>query len=51
MLGREHKMMNRFFAIRDKSGKYLGALEYVLDFTEIEKIAEENKDALGIKNR
>ena len=51
MLGREHKMMNRFFAVRDKSGKYLGALEYVLDFTEIEKIAEENKNALGIQNR
>ncbi len=51
MLGRERKMMNRFFPIRDKSGKYLGTIEYVLDFTEIEQIAQDEKDALKIKNR
>jgi len=39
------KAINRFFAIRDKSGKYLGTMEYLLNFTYIEKIAEEKKDA------
>ncbi len=39
------KLLNRFIAIRDKSGKYLGILEYLLDFTAIEQIAEDKKDA------
>ena len=39
------KALNRFFAIRDKSGKYLGTMEYLLNFTYIENIAEEKKDA------
>lgn len=45
MLGLPHKILNRFFAIRDKSGKYLGILEYLLDFTAIEEVAEAKKDA------
>ncbi len=39
------KALNRFFAIRDKSGKYLGTLEYFLNFAYIDNLAEEKKDA------
>ena len=39
------KALNRFFAIRDESGKYLGTLEYFLNFAYIDNIAEEKKDA------
>ena len=39
------KALNCFFAIRDKSGKYLGTLEYLLNFAYINNIAEEKKDA------
>jgi len=39
------KLMNRFLAVRDKSGKYLGCLEYLLDFDALEQMAEEKKDS------
>ena len=39
------KALNRFIALHDKNGKYLGILEYVLDFTVVDEIAEEKKDA------
>jgi DUF438 domain-containing protein len=39
------KLLNRFIALRDSSGNYLGILEYVLDFMAVEKIAEDKKDA------
>ena len=39
------KLLNRFIALRDSSGTYLGILEYVLDFIAVEKIAEDKKDA------
>jgi DUF438 domain-containing protein len=39
------KALNCFFAIRDKSGNYLGTLEYFLNFSYINNIAEEKKDA------
>ena len=39
------RALNSFFAIRDKSGKYLGTLEYFLNFAYINNIAEEKKDA------
>lgn len=39
------KALNRFFAIRDPEGKYLGTMEYLLNFGYIEQIAEEKKDA------
>lgn len=39
------KALNRFFAIRDESGRYLGTMEYLLNFTYIENIAEEKKNA------
>lgn len=39
------RALNRFFAIRDRQGKYLGTMEYLLHFGYLEKIAEEKKDA------
>ncbi len=39
------KALNRFFAIRDPEGKYLGTMEYLLNFGYIDQIAEEKKDA------
>lgn len=39
------KILNRFIALRDCSGKYIGILEYILDFNAIEQIAEDKKDA------
>ena len=39
------KLMNRFLAVRDKSGTYLGCLEYLLDFDALEQLAEERKDS------
>ncbi len=39
------KLLNRFIAIRDQSGKYLGILEYLLDFKAVEQIAIDKKDA------
>ena len=34
------RILNRFIAIRDESGKYLGTLEYLLNFDAIETVAE-----------
>ncbi|GAB4354574.1 MAG: hypothetical protein Kow0099_38720 [Candidatus Abyssubacteria bacterium] len=39
------KALNRFFAIRDAQGNYLGTMEYLLNFAYINGIAEEKKDA------
>jgi DUF438 domain-containing protein len=39
------KILNRFLAVRDKSGKYLGMIEYLLDFKAVEELAEAKKDA------
>jgi len=47
--GTEFKALNRFFAIRDKSGKYLGTMEYLLNFPYIDQIAEEKKDSYTFK--
>lgn len=41
----EQRVLNRFLAVRDKKGKYLGIIEYLLDFKAIEKLAEEKRDA------
>ncbi len=43
--GLGNKIMNRFLAVRDKSGKYLGCIEYLLDFTAMEEMAEAKKDS------
>ena len=37
------KLLNRFLAVRDESGKYLGCIEYLLDFTALEELAEAKK--------
>jgi len=39
------KILNQFIALRDKDGKYLGVLEYILDYSVLEQIAEDKKDA------
>ncbi len=39
------RALNRFFAVRDSEGKYLGTMEYLLNFGYIEQIAEEKKGA------
>jgi DUF438 domain-containing protein len=39
------KALNRFFAIRDENGKYLGTMEYLLNFSYLDKVAEEKKDS------
>ena len=43
--GRGIEILNRFLAVRDKAGKYLGCIEYLLDFTALEKLAEAKKDS------
>ncbi len=44
------KALNRFFAIRDAQGKYLGTMEYLLNFGTIDQIAEEKKGAHVFKS-
>jgi DUF438 domain-containing protein len=39
------KLLNRFLAVRDDSGRYLGCIEYLLDFTSTEELAEAKKDS------
>jgi uncharacterized protein len=39
------KLLNRFLAVRDKSGKYVGCIEYLLDFNAVEQMAEAKKTA------
>ena len=34
------KLLNRFLAVRDESRKYLGCIEYLLDFTALEALAK-----------
>lgn len=39
------KLLNRFLAVRDESGKYLGCIEYLLDFTALEALAKAKEGA------
>ena len=41
----DRKILNRFLAVRDKAGKYLGMIEYLFDFKAVEDMAEAKKDA------
>ncbi|MBN2284696.1 MAG: PAS domain-containing protein [Deltaproteobacteria bacterium] len=41
----DRKILNRFIAVRDKSGKYLGMIEYLFDFKAVEELADAKKDA------
>jgi uncharacterized protein len=45
MMVPERRLLNRFLAVRDKSGNYLGMIEYVLDFTAMDELAEAKKDS------
>ena len=40
---RERKVYIRYFAVRDKAGRYLGTLEATQDITEIKKIEGEKR--------
>jgi len=37
------KIYIRYFAVRDKAGKYLGVLEVTQDITDVQKITGEKK--------
>jgi DUF438 domain-containing protein len=39
------KLLNRFLAVRDESGRYLGCVEYLLNFTALEELAEAKKSS------
>ena len=39
------RILNRFIAVRNKEGKYLGMLEYLFRFNDLEKLAEAKKEA------
>jgi DUF438 domain-containing protein len=39
------KLLNRFLAVRDPSGRYLGCIEYLLDFTALEALARAKEGA------
>ena len=39
------KLLNRFLAVRDESGRYLGCIEYLLDFSALEELAKAKGDA------
>ena len=45
MMVPERKILNRFLSVRGRSGKYLGMIEYLLDFTAMEELAEAKKDS------
>jgi uncharacterized protein len=41
----DRKVLNRFLAVRDTSGNYLGMIEYLFDFKAVEEMAEAKKEA------
>jgi DUF438 domain-containing protein len=41
----DRRILNRFLAVRNKDGKYLGMIEFLVDFTGMEELAEAKKDA------
>ena len=43
MPGEKRGLFNRFVAVRDESGKYLGLLQYLLDFTAMEELRQSLK--------
>jgi uncharacterized protein len=45
LMGLDRKILNRFLAVRNPDGKYLGMIEYLLDFTAMEELAEAKKDS------
>ena len=45
LMGLDRKILNRFLAVRNPDGKYLGMIEYLLDFTAVEELAEAKRDS------
>ena len=48
----DRKILNRFIPVRDKSGKYIGMIEYLLDFKALDELADKiqnNNDTKPIK--
>ena len=43
--GNDSRLINRFLAVRDESGTYLGCIEYLLDFDAMEQLAKEKAGA------
>jgi len=41
--GRKHKILIRYFALRDKGGNYLGCLEVSQDISDIQKLEGEKR--------
>lgn len=39
------RILNRFIAVRSKDGKYLGMIEYLFRFKDLEKLADDKKEA------
>jgi DUF438 domain-containing protein len=39
------KLLNRFLAVRNESGEYLGCIEYLLNFTAMEELAKAKEGA------
>jgi len=45
LMGLDRKILNRFLAVRNPEGKYLGMIEYLLDFTAMDELVEAKKDS------
>ena len=45
LMGLDRRILNRFLAVRNPEGRYLGMIEYLLDFTAMEELAEAKKDS------
>ncbi len=41
----DRPLLNRFLAVRDKTGRYLGMIEFLVDFKGYEELAEAKKDS------
>ena len=41
----ERPILNRFLAVRDREGDYLGMIEFLVDFKAMEELAEAKKDS------
>ena len=44
-VSREQRVLNRFLAVRGKSGEYLGIVEFLVDFNAIDRLEEEKDSA------
>jgi DUF438 domain-containing protein len=44
-VSREQRVLNRFLAVRGKSGNYLGIVEFLVDFNALDRLEEEKDGA------